>query len=184
MTADDPETITVVAPRGPAYSDEEKDLLGHMIFTEAVGQYRVPGLFEAIGSTAINRIDRPDYGRHHTLTDVINAPGEFNGVNAVNTQNPKKPTPWQRWKNLQGTELIAKEQAKQVATQLLTGSVRDNSGYATGFYSSKDGTPPAGYYEQGLAPGRDVNGNATPSALVRSRPDLAPFTFTRPRVKP
>ncbi len=170
------EGITVAAPRGPAFTEADRNLLARMVFTEGANSWETPGLFEALGSAAINRVGDPEYKGHESLQGVINARKQFQGVNT-----PAPDSLWQKSADpttLTGTNAQAYARALQVADGLLSGQIRDNTGGATSFFSSADGMP-VGDFRHSMSSQIGTGGQLIPPRLKRSRMDIGPFTFLR-----
>lgn len=100
-------------PPGYVVTPQDRDALTRMIATEAGGEGQAG--MTAAGAVALNRL-RGGYGGATSLQDVINAPGQFEGMkNAANVT----PADYQA--------------AQAVADQLLSGQAQDPTNGATQF---------------------------------------------------
>ena len=165
----DMETVTVTGKRLPQLTPEDQKLLTRMIFTEAAEDYRQPGLYQALGSTALNRQGLPQYG--NSVDHILRQPQQFQGIGRI-SPDPNKPSQWQRSENpdiLTGANKKAFETARTAVNGLADGSLSDNTGGATRFGSRLDNgelpTPMA----------TDMNSGAA----ERTRDDLGQWTFLR-----
>jgi hypothetical protein len=103
--------ITPIVPSN--YTPEDRDALARMIATEAGGEGQQGML--AAGAVAMNRL-KSGYGGAKTLSDVINAPNQFEGMSRAGQVSPQ-----------------AYQAALQVADRLLSGQASDPTGGAVNF---------------------------------------------------
>jgi hypothetical protein len=103
-------------PRGAAasnYTAQDRDALARMIATEAGGEG--PQGMLAAGAVAINRL-KSGYGGAKTLSDVVTAPNQFEGMSRAGQVSPQ-----------------SYQAALQVADQLLSGQAQDPTSGAIHF---------------------------------------------------
>jgi len=124
------EEITV-----PAWSQQEIDDAAAMAYTEAAGESDKPGLAQGVVWAAKNRLGRRGFNPNDNLSNVIRAPGQFQGVN-----DPKS----QPWRVSQNPAAMTERERniysgyRDIARQVLGGQLPDNTVGATSFYT---GTP-------------------------------------------
>lgn len=126
---------------GLGYVPEPHDrtLLARMIFAESAA---IPGDFEAVGWSILNRVNRAGYGA--LLKDVLYQPMQFEPVAQGNLQGVDSDL-WIMSANperLKGPNRASWERALEVADGLLAGVIPDPTGGATHFFASNeyDGT--------------------------------------------
>ncbi|TAK99075.1 MAG: hypothetical protein EPO08_17385 [Rhodospirillaceae bacterium] len=167
------ETVTVTGQRLPQLSPADQELLARMIFTEGDQDYKTPGLFQALGSAALNRQGLPQYG--NSMSHIINQPRQFQGVGLL-ASDPNKQSLWQLSANpdqLTGPNKAAFATARAAASGLVDGGLSDNTGGATLFGSGQNGIMPDPMQ-------KDVDSGA----YEKSRDDIGNWAFLRPRKRP
>jgi hypothetical protein len=133
------ETISVSGNRLPPLTAQDRELLARMIFAEGAQDYRMPGLFQALGSTALNRQGLPEYDT--SIADILRAARQFQGIGHL-SPDPAQPPLWEQSANpdrLTGPNRAAFAAARSVADDLAAGVLSDNTGGATRFGSRARG---------------------------------------------
>jgi len=100
-------------PAATNVTPQDRDALARMMVTEAGGEG--PGGMAAVAHVALNRLNT-GYGGAKSLSDVVNAPGQFEGMSHAGSVHPQD---------------LARAQA--VANQVIAGQVPDPTNGATQF---------------------------------------------------
>ena len=166
-------------PRAPAapqtdFNDNDVDLLARLIFAEAAGQFRAPGAYLGVGNTVLNRVKARGFQK--TLQNVIlertpSGVPQFESVGRRLWNSAANPAA------LTGNDDLAFRAARATASELLYGSdynTQDPTAGATYFYSSRNNTPPPGFFT-----GR-INSGRLQKTYEAGRPQYGDiFTFLR-----
>lgn len=128
-------------------SEDDVNLLGRLIFSEAADHSDVPGAMEGVGWAARNRVGVPGFRK--TLPDVILKPGGFDGPKNQQWEKAGDPS------KLNAEEVRSYRHALEVARGVLSGAIPDPTGGATFFYTKDDADKPAPpWFEPRIANGR------------------------------
>lgn len=132
-----------------SFTDDDTNLLARLIFAEGAGKFRVPGVYLGIGNAILNRVGKP--GFRNTLQDVVQQRVQFQSVGGDLWNKAGNPA------GLTGDNATAYAAALQMARDLVEGGeyvFDDPTGGATYFYSTKNGSPPDGFFTRNTNSGR------------------------------
>lgn len=138
--ADPMEEIKVTASRsGFEPQPGDVDMLARLMFAEGADHYaRHPEIFAAIGWSAFNRIGNRDIqDKPATLQEAVYAPKAFTSVTDIASNGG--PSLWKLSADpdkLTGPNKVSYNAARQAATQMLSGQLKDPTGGAQLFHSA------------------------------------------------
>ena len=161
------------------FDENDVELLARLIFAEGANQFHKPGVYLGLGNTVLNRMKArrfPNTLQGVTLDRTPNGVPQFASVGDRLWNSAANPA------GLTGRNAIAYQAARAIANDLLYGSeynFDDPTGGATYFYSTKNNSPPAGFFANSINSGRLREtykaGEPRLGALVRDRATTPKF---------